>query len=381
MPFYELSEFIKLSAVLNYQLCAIPKNWDGVVNAILGDHTVSPEERAILKRTCEYLFDAYGDRKRLVGPLSVLHPLRGTAMLAQTSERSSFLDLMVALLHDLFEDIEPERSEKGSRSPLEKALGEVVEGMAPDDQWYLIERVGWLTKRKGEAYYPYIGRLLDHAHGTPEIVRVKLADRLDNTLDMRMDMMDFLEDTDGFEVIFQILSGRFKAPSRPEVPHPPVGIFNGADRLYQLFKDSVLMSLIRQKGAGKEDEVVRTIFDQLAGAGMREAQRIVLHIVEHHLTANIDLRGLVLNTLDYIDRGGIDRVTGPASGHSLDGLFVSYFDDPSKEVRKKKLGKLYLQKELMVQAALAFIAIFLSFRDDPDFYIRGVSEDGVKPDG
>ena len=348
---------------------------------MLGDHTVRPAEKAILKRTCEYLYHAYGERKRLVGPLSVLHPLRGTAMLAQASERSSFLDLMVALLHDLFEDIEPERVEKGSRSPLEKALEEIVEGMKPDDQWYLIERVGWLTKRKGEAYYPYIGRLLDHARGTPEIVRVKLADRLDNTLDMRMDMMDSLEDIDGFEAVFQILSGRFRRSSRPEILHPPVGIFNGADRLYQLFKDSVLMSLIRQKEAGKEDEVVCTIFAQLAGAGMREAQRIVLHIVEHHLPADIDLRALVLDTLDYIHQGGIDRVTGTALGHSLDGLFVSYFDDPSKVVRKEKLASLYCNKKLMIRAALAFIAIFLSFRDDPDFYIRGVSEEGVRPDG
>jgi len=380
MPFYELSEFIKLSAYLNYQLCAVPKNWDGVVNAILGEHSIEPEERDILKRTCKYLYGAYGERKRLGGPLSVLHPLRGTAMLAQASKRSSFLDLMVALLHDLFEDIEPERIGKGSRAHLKGKLKEIVESLASDDQWYLVERIEWLTKVKGEAYYPYIGRMLSHADETPEIVRVKLADRLDNTLDMHMDMMDSLEGKDGFEMTFRILSGRFSRPARPESPHPPVGIFNGSYRLYQLFKDSVLMSLIRQKGAEKEDEVVGDIFAQLAGAGMREAERIVLHIVEHHIEADVDLRGLVLDTLDYIDQGGIDRVTGKISGHVLDGFIISYFDDPSKEVRKKKLAGLYKQKELMIRAALAFIAIFLSFRDDPDFYIRGVSEDGVKPD-
>jgi hypothetical protein len=141
------------------------------------------------------------------------------------------------------------------------------------------------------------------------------------------------------------------------------------------------MSMVRQKGVGKDDEITLSIFGQLARAGMKEAQRIVLHVIGYHLPGGIPLRELLMEALEYVHQGGIERVTAPAKEHRMDGVMVSYFDDPVASSRKERLAALYQDKALMIQAALGFIAIFLNFRDDPGFFVRGVSEKGVRPEG
>ena len=380
MPFYELNEFMRLSAVLNYQLCATDVNWDSVVSIILGGKSMGEDERETVKKTVIYLKEVYGDEKRKVGALSVLHPLRAAAMLAQTEEEPILLDLMTELLHDAYEDVPKDRLTQKNWLLEDKRFKGLVQRMSEGDQWYLMERIQWLTKMPGEAYYEYIGRLLDKGHETPEVVRVKLTDRLDNTLDMRIDLVDPLEEVDCFEVIFQILAERSDFVFRPKTPHPPTGILNGSERLYQLFKDTVLMSLVRQKEVEKDDVIAQEIFDQLARAGMKEAQRIFLHVIGYHLPTGISLRELVTEALGYFHRGGIDEVTSPEKEHRMDGMMMSYFNDPVGSSRKKNLEELYKNKSLMIQAALGFMEIFLKFRDDPNFYVRGVSEKGVKPD-
>jgi (p)ppGpp synthase/HD superfamily hydrolase len=52
-----------------------------------------------------YLNHAYKDQHRRMGPLSVLHPLRATAILSRTVEKVNMLDLLTELLHDKHEDI------------------------------------------------------------------------------------------------------------------------------------------------------------------------------------------------------------------------------------------------------------------------------------
>ncbi len=62
----------------------------------------------------------------------------------------------------------------------------------------------FLTRDKSEPYHEYLSGLINQARATPEIITVKLADRLDNTLDLRMDLY---EDTSGsvYQVIFEAL--------------------------------------------------------------------------------------------------------------------------------------------------------------------------------
>jgi len=327
----------------------------------------------------EYLNKVYGQKKRRLGPLSVLHPLRATALLARVSDKPSLLNLMATLLHDNFEDIKPKDLEISNWVKLDNKFQSFVNKIPELDQWFLMERLKWLTKDHNETYYRYIGRLLDQSKNTPEVVRIKLVDRLDNTLDMRIEFEDPLHNADFFEIIFQMLFSSSFRGYKPNTPHPPPAALNGAQRLYQLFKNTVLMTLIRQKKAAAKDKVAQNIFNYLARASMKEAQRIALHIIGYHETSLTRVRSLLIETMEYVQSGGIDSITAPIPEQRLDGLFMSIFDVPKKSVREKKLTELYADKTLMIEAAVAFIVIFLSFINDPDYYVKGISAEGVSP--
>lgn len=72
-------------------------------------------------------------------------------------------------------------------------------------------------------------------------------------------------------------------------------------------------------------------------------------------------------------------VTQVAASHMLDGLFSTYFGPVIRKTRNEKLALLYNNKPLMLEASVAFIVIFLSFLNDPDFYVKGISTEGVDP--
>ena len=242
-----------------------------------------------------------------------------------------------------------------------------------------MERLKWLTKDNSETYYRYIGRLLDQAKNTPEVVRIKLVDRLDNTLDMRIEFEDPLKKVDFFEIIFQILFSNTYKGYKPEMPHRLPTALNGAQRLFQLFKNIVLLSLMRQKKTAKKDVAAQSIFKYLARASMRESQRIALHIFGYHERSLKKLRPLLIETMEYVQSGGSDTVTSLMPEQRLDGLFISTFDESNRKKREENLAKLYDDKPLMFEAAIAFIVIFLSFMNDPDYYVTGISEEGVRP--
>lgn len=380
MHYYDLTEFLRLSAVLNYQLSAKNINWNNIVTIILGKKGIPDQERDVLLLVVDYLGKVYGQKKRRLGSLAILHPLRATALLSRSSEGIHLLDLLTELLHDFFEDIKPEEFKNLNWLKLDTAFRKFVSTIPSADQWFLMERLQWLTKGPAETYYRYIGRLLNQAQNTPEVVRVKLADRLDNTLDMRIDLEDPLQGVDFFENIFQMLFSKTYKGYKPEMPHFSPSAVNGAQRLYQLSKNIVLMSLVRQKDACKNDPIAQEIFKNLATAGIKEAQRIALHIFGYHEKAIDKMRELMIETMIYVQKGGINTVTFPTKGARLDGLFMSRFDDPNKRNLKRKLAVLYKDKPLMVEAAIAFIVIFLNFLNDPNYYVHGISEDGIHPE-
>jgi len=375
-----MNDFMRLSAVINYQISAKHIDWNNVINIILSRRTISDESKNILHLLLEYSSEAYGKKKRRLGPLAILHPLRATALLARVADEPDLLNLMTILLHDNFEDIKPKRVEIDMWIRKEKKFQKVLQMITETDRWFLIERLKWLTKEPTETYYRYIGRLIKHSGKTPEVIRVKLADRLDNTLDMRIEYEDPLQKVDFFEILFQMLYSNIYTGFEPEFPHPPPATLNGVQRLYQLFKNTVLMSLIRQKQAAKDDEKAQTIFYHLARASMREAQRIALHIFSYHERDIKIARELLLDTMNYVRGGGIDMVTPRVANQKLDGLFVSTFDEVNKKRREKKLAELYTDKHLMVQAAVAFIVMFLNFINDPEYYVKGITEEGVHPE-
>ena len=50
-----------------------------------------------------------------------------------------------------------------------------------------------------------------------------------------------------------------------------------------------------------------------------------------------------------------------------------------QKIRGQRLDVLYQNKPLMLEASIAFIVILLSFMNDPGFYVRGISQEGIQP--
>ena len=385
MSVYDLNEFLKLSSVLNYNLSATSLNRYNVLMYILHGKTLQPEAKDTRRQKVKvmdalnYLFSAYSDKRRRLGPMAVLHPLRATALYAHSQERLSLVNLLSMMFHDILEDIKPVDFEMGKWREMESLLFGLFKGMPKADERLLTGNLLALTRLKKESYFQYIGRLLDYAAGVPELVSVKLADRLDNTLDMRIDLQDPLEGVDFFQDIFQIMFVNNFTGYQPKSEHPATTALNGARRLQQLFKNAILMSLIRQKIDTTRDLGLNTLFDALADASLREAQRTFVHLVGYHCKDLSIQRKLLMEAMDYCYSGRSDLVTKPDSERLMDGLFSTYFDHTSKEVLHQKLDILYQNKPLMIQASIAFIVIFLSFLNQDDFYLRGISAQGMEP--
>jgi hypothetical protein len=367
--------FFHLSAVLSYQLSARPAvDLGNILDTIFSGRKIPEMERTTFIEVLDLLQVAYGDRSRQVGGKAVLHLYRSAALLSLVSESSSLQEGVLALLHDYLEDIHPQDFSSAEWENIHLRFKSLLKNIPLED------RLELLTRRPREIYYHYIGRLLQGSWKSPEVVRIKILDRLDNTMDLHIDLWDPQKEVGFFEKILQLIL--FTGPKpvyQPSRPHPSSKPFNGAERLYQLFKNTVLLSIIRQDRAIFEDAETEVIFDALLEASSNEAQRIVLHLCGYHLTDTARLRSLLLDSVDYVRSGGIDHVTSPTSSHRLDGLFASCFDDASSTARKQRLKILYRDKELMLQAALCFISIFLKFQNDPGYFVRGISGEGIRP--
>jgi hypothetical protein len=381
MLLHDLTDFMKLSAALNMQLTAEGVGWENILRIITNRVPLNyAGEREALRHVIEYLSSAYEQQRRRVGSPAILHPLRATALLTQAAGRPKLLDALTELLHDKFEDLTVEKLGQDRFAQAETKFKSLLHSILPTDEWYLMERLNHLTLKKNETYYRYIGRLLDRAAQTPELVRVKLADRLDNTLDLHIDVDDFLKDTDFFQVVFQLLFPPSGSGYKPNFEHPITSPLNGAQRLYQLFKNAILLSLIREKGAAIADPTTHRLFEALGMASVQEAQRIALHIMAYHETSIARQRALLMEVQNYAQEGGLTCITVPSDKHSLDGLFMTRFDYADSAIRDQHLAILYKDKGLMLQAATGFVGIFMSFVHSSDYWIRGISDHGIDID-
>ncbi|MCP4694348.1 MAG: hypothetical protein GY859_40330 [Desulfobacterales bacterium] len=384
MSLYDLTEFLRLSSALNYNLSAASLNRYNVMMFIMGGKTLHHEKRmdreskAVVMEALNYLFAAYRQKRRRLGPLAVLHPLRTTAIFSKSLDSMDIVDLLSALFHDVLEDIRSVDFKTPEWKELENQLFELLTRLPPEDEWRLMERLQALTRFDTESYYQYIGRMLSRSRNIPGLVRVKLADRLDNTLDMRIDIQDPLKGIDFYENIFQLLFVNNYKGFIPDMEHPPAVSINGAKRLYQLFKNAVLLTLVRRQLDISDDGPARLFFDAICSASLKEAQRTLVHIVGYHHTDVKNGRELLLEAMDYCYGGKIDLITPPRESDILDGLFSTYFGSSSSRVREAQLTKLYQNKPLMIEAAIAFIVIFLSFLNDPSFYVAGISTEGIE---
>jgi hypothetical protein len=374
MELYELTDFLKLSATLNLQLSSEEIGWENILQIITNRHlSAHSDEHRIIRDVLAYLDHAYGPRRRRIGPRAILHPLRATALLTQAIGHPQLLDMLTELLHDKNEDLTPETIGQAHFEQVESEFRSLLREIDPTDKWYLMERLDFLTLRKDESYPRYINRLLDRASKTAELVRVKLADRLDNTLDLRITLEDPLEGVNFFQIIFQVLFPPSGTGYHPLSDHPLPSPLNGAKRLYQLFKNAILLSTIREKNVARDDTATVILFGALALASMYEAQRIALHIMGYHQTEIDKQRALLMEAQRYAQEGGMTRTTVPNGEHPLDGLFMTFFLG-NRVIRDQRLTELYDDKDLMLQAAVAFVVVFLNFAYTSDFRVRGICD-------
>ncbi|MCU0605464.1 MAG: hypothetical protein MUC33_22715, partial [Desulfobacterales bacterium] len=342
------------------------------------DERLELEKKGLMMEALGYLFSAYSHKRRRLGPMAVLHPLRAAALLTRAREVPSLASLLTVLFHDILEDVQSVDFEAQEWQEMEQRLFEMLEHMSPEEESQLIQRLRCLTRTKTESYYRYIGRMLECAVAFPDVVEVKLADRLDNTLDMRIDLEDPLVGIDCFQNIFQLLFVNNYPGYEPRTEHQPSTVMNGARRLQQLYKNAVLLSLIRQLTFSAETPGRRTLFNAVAEASLKEAQRTIMHLLGYHCKDHRAQRQLILDAMEYCFSGRSDLVTKPDGQRMLDGLFSTYFAPTDGKLLRQQLDILYQNKPLMIQASIAFIVIFLGFLNDPRYYIRGISIEGIE---
>ncbi len=385
MPLFDLTEFFKLSSALNYNLSAASLNRYNVLLYIIDnkrlddDDKKDREKRSVVMEALDYLFSAYRQKRRHLGPMAVLHPLRAAALFTRIRPSLDLVELLTVLFHDILEDVKPGQFDVQEWKAMEEQLYGLFDRMEPEAASHLTENMLSLTRLDNESYYQYIARLLENAPTAPAIVEVKLADRLDNTLDLRIDLEDPLARIDFFENIFQVMFVNNYKGYVPKWEHSPASAINGAKRLYQLFKDAVLLSLIRRYAPDTGQRSQKLLFDAVAEAGLNEAQRTLIHLISYHVKDVSTQRGLILETMQYCYSGRSNLVTKPDGSQLLDGLFSTYFGHKSSRLRRQQLDILYQNKNLMMEAAVAFIVIFLSFLNDEKYYIQGISAEGIEP--
>lgn len=387
MPLYDFKEFLRLSSVLNYNLSATSLNRYNILLFIIGEkrlvpddqsHQTDREQRRIIMKALSYLFNVYSHKRRRLGPMAVLHPLRTAAHYARSHEVINLVSLLSALFHDILEDIDPLEFEKKRWHELEEQLYNLLAGLTDENEASLVERLQVLTRLKSETYYQYIGRLLEKSSQAPDLIEVKLADRLDNTLDMRIDLQDPIDDVDFFQTIFQILFVNNYPGYQPKTEHPPSAVLNGSKRLYQLFKNAIILSLVRQMVDIKDSPSATALFKALSDASLLEAQRTLLHLLGYHERDPAVQRSLLMEAMTYCYSGRTDMVTRSNTTWKLDGLFTSYFGQTTGVLREQQLARLYMDKALMIEASIAFIVIFFSFLNDAHYYVKGISPSGIR---
>jgi (p)ppGpp synthase/HD superfamily hydrolase len=204
MLLHDLNEFLRLSSNLNYNLSAASLNRYNILMFILGQKPLhkNPEKdkvyKSIAMESIGYLLKAYSGKKRRLGPHAVIHPLRSSALLCLAKTDIKLPLLLIQLFHDILEDIQSPDFSSQQWKELEEDLVGIFERLQPDEESLLRKKLLYLTRLRKEQYCEYIGRLLVGARKYPDLMIVKLADRLDNTMDIVNNLNKYRTNTTGF---------------------------------------------------------------------------------------------------------------------------------------------------------------------------------------
>jgi hypothetical protein len=370
-----LDDFLRLSERISYQLQAKDLNEAALLQQILG-HNHSVEMVEPLRRAIRFIVLGYGHERRKLGPLAVLHPLRTAAVLARTMARPGILDLVGALFHDRDEDLRSKEHAPAQRERLQLEQAALLQAIDSDQRWYLGERIALLTRLPEVSYFDYLKQLIQHAAAMPDLVRIKLADKLDSTFDIMLVQPSFSRH-DFYQTVFEILF----VPTYDGLPTRELLFLIGKQAatllLSTLGKNAVLLSLIRRDGLHRDDPDTATLCQLLADASVRQAQWVLLELFASEILAPAEQRRLLKNVMEYSEQGGVTSITSSERGHVLDGTFLDSLAVTDEAVRKERLAVIYTDPDHLARVILALISAFSCFLKDEDFYIEGIDPDGI----
>ncbi|MBN2574877.1 MAG: hypothetical protein JXP73_09960 [Deltaproteobacteria bacterium] len=364
---------LTLSATINWHLSARNIDLGALLRVILGPAKVS--DQAPLIEALNYLQQAYGDRRRKNGPAAVLHCLRVAAMLARVMRAPTTLDLLGALLHDKEEDLTREELGDTEYDRLQSEFTRVLAKIDQNHRWFLGERIALLWRQPAQSYFEYLGVVLSKVHIMPDLLRCKLADRLDNTMDIAVQRMP-TDRNAFFELAFSMmfLPGFEPAPVEGAVvPDVEACVL----LVSQLFKNIVLMSMLREQRLDRLDDTTTRLFRALGATSSEQAQWVVTGLLSSPALDWRARRDLLREMMDYCASGGMAAVRSRDKGGLLDGSFLTHFADLDDKARKQRIHSLYDDQLLFIRLLVLYIGMFASFLADPRYYLHGIDQRGL----
>lgn len=365
----------ELSLEISYALMATPPNEQALLSLILGQPPPGAFKAPLLE-AIRFLLLGYGEGRRKSGPLAVLHPLRTATILARTLPELQILDLLGGFLHDRDEDISQARIPPQRWDALQARLERLLSLINRDEQWFLGERIAILSRKPDQSYFDYLVTILRHAPVMPDLVRIKLADKLDSTYDIQVPPSRF-ERLDFYQVVFDIL---FLPTYSGLATHADYFLVEEREALLllsSLGKNAVFLSLLRKAKLDRVDETTAFLFDSLAIASIRQARWVLLELFAANISEVEVQRALLKEILLYREQGAITVVTAKGRGHPLDGTFLERFVLANDVERKQRLKELYQDRALFAKVVTAMIIIFSCFLDDRSFSIEGIDPNGI----
>lgn len=371
-----IEEFLTLSAKINYQLSARSLRAPVLLSLILGPAFFEEREQAILLEAFHTIQTGYDQDRRRLGTPGILHPLRAASILARTMKRPTLNDLLAALFHDKEEDLTEKELGAERFERMQKRFEKMLSMLTPEERFRLEDSIQSLTNH-ADSYSEYMGQLTDHAVRIPELLHVKLCDRLDNTFDVHLQHPG-VSNYNFYRAVFDILfMPSFRGVSMGSFHFMP-DTQEGVMLLSQLFKNTILLAMLRSHHLDTQDETTHRLFVGLAVAGIREAQWLALEIFNTVYTDVKKQKQMLLDVMDYCARGGISSVRSQGTTGALDGIFVR-FTSGSKAQQKQMLVELFEDRDALIRMVLAFIVVFASFINDPQYTLRGIDRSGAHP--
>lgn len=372
---FTIEQFVTLSAKINYQLSAHALRKPVLLSLLLGPTEVHTKDQEILLDAFDVLQTGYAEDRRRLGTPGILHPMRTTAMIARAVHEPTLMHLLGGLLHDKQEDLTETRLGSERWNEMQLHFGRLLDRLDSSSAEQLTRRIDVLSNHS-ETYEAYLGRILDHAYEMPDLLHVKLMDRLDNTFDIHLQHPGITK--------FNFYRAVFDMLFLPNFGGVTMGRFHfmpdareGVMLLSQLFKDLIFLTLIRKEKLDTLDSTTRRLFIGLAVAGIREAQWLALEIFNTCITSVPNQREILLEVMQYCTQGGIEGVHLESRGGRLDGMLLSVFAAQIEGKRRELLTELFEDHERLALMVLTFIVVFASYINDPEYTVRGIGRDGM----